>query len=229
MLQSLGMTDTDVPFLGKPRVFSACINPHALGKPGPRKRTSLCQYALVDEEPIDGMPRSFTQLYSYRSMLLFRLIDSIPLPAPAALAVAALLSPSLVIADIRFPIVLAGAAALRLTSAGRVTITFPEITVAERQRRMIAWAAARRGLRAAHLFPVKNIWLPEGSTSHYAGTIPHAPKGTYPLTSDHLGHSNDLPGVWIADSSTFRGISAKPPTFTIMANACRVAENMLKN
>lgn len=228
LLASLGIHNADVPFLGKPRAFSVCLNPHALGGQGATKRISLCQYTLLDETPLHDLPRGYAQLYSYRSMLLFRLLGSIPLPAPQAFQVASVLSPALVIADIRFPVTLQNAAVMRLSSDGNMDLRFAQTSRAESKARAAAWSSIRRALRTVHLFPMKNMTLPEGSTAHYAGTIPNTEKGRYPLTSDPTGQSNEMPGVYIADASTYTALSPKPHTLTIMANASRVATNALR-
>lgn len=231
LLGSLQQSSCDVPFLSKPRVLSACINPHMLGGEGNAKRVSLCQYLLTDETLHLGLPRACAQLYSYRSLLLFRLMGKLPLPVPQAMRLAALLTPALVIADIRFPVNLRNAAWLRLEAAQEpypVSIQFRSLPLEERQARSNAWKSVRRALRTVHLLPVKNMQPPEGFASHFAGTVPNAEAGTYALTSDTNGQSRELPGTWIADASTFRALSPKPHTFTIMANACRVAEQVLQ-
>lgn len=231
LLSSLQLSSCDVPFLSKPRVLSACVNPHMLGNEGSDKSVSLCQYLLIDEALHLGLPRACAQLYSYRSLLLFRLMGRFPLPVPQAMRLAALLAPALVIADIRFPVSLHQAARLRLEVAQEpypVSIQFHPLPREERQARRDAWKSMRRSLRTVHLLPVKNMEPPEGFASHFAGTVPHAEPGTYVLTSDTHGQSQELPGTWIVDASTFRALSPKPHTFTIMANACRVAEQVLR-
>jgi choline dehydrogenase-like flavoprotein len=227
LLASLGKIDVDVPFLAKPRMLAACLNPHAIGQAGPAERISLCQQLIIDHTLHAGLERACAQLYSYRALMLFRLVGSIPLPMPQALRLASLLASSLVIADIRFPALQSDAATLRLRDNG-IAIQFPSHTAEERARRDTAWKSTRRALLATHLIPCKRIFMPEGATVHYAGTVPMGDIGEAPLTCDADGRSMQLPGVWIADASSFRALPAKPHTFTLMANACRVADAVLK-
>ena len=44
-----------------------------------------------------------------------------------------------------------------------------------------------------------------------------------PLTVDAECRSRDFPNVWIADGATYPSLPAKNLTFTLMANAARVA------
>ncbi len=63
---------------------------------------------------------------------------------------------------------------------------------------------------------------PMGASVHYAGTIPMS---TYPapLTASTYGQSHDFENLYMVDGSTFPFLPAKNLTFTLMANAIRVA------
>ncbi len=65
---------------------------------------------------------------------------------------------------------------------------------------------------------------PKGASVHYAGLIPMAGDG--PLTATADGASKDIKGIWFADGVTFPFLPAKNITFTLMANAIRVARAM---
>ena len=64
--------------------------------------------------------------------------------------------------------------------------------------------------------------LPRGSSVHYAGTIP--------MTTDAHEHScspdgavRDIPGLYVVDGAAFPWLPSKNLTFTLMANASRIA------
>ncbi len=64
---------------------------------------------------------------------------------------------------------------------------------------------------------------PMGASVHYAGTIPMSEKkGTF-TTSGHC-QSHDFNNLYFVDGTTFPFLPAKQLTFTMMANAVRVAE-----
>lgn len=81
----------------------------------------------------------------------------------------------------------------------------------------------RRALRALGCVvpPGMTHVRPKGASVHYAGLIPMA--GLGPLTATPEGACRDLPGLWLADGVTFPFLPAKNITFTLMANAVRVA------
>jgi len=64
---------------------------------------------------------------------------------------------------------------------------------------------------------------PMGASVHYSGTIPMSDGGGE-LTATSLGRSNDFPNLYFADGTTFPSLPAKNLTFTLMANAVRIAE-----
>jgi choline dehydrogenase-like flavoprotein len=83
-----------------------------------------------------------------------------------------------------------------------------------------------RSLRAAinhrgfYVPPVPPIR--QKTNSHYVGTLPYAG----PLV-EVLPSSEAMPGVYICDSACFPASPAVNPTFTIMANALRIATEVL--
>jgi choline dehydrogenase-like flavoprotein len=67
---------------------------------------------------------------------------------------------------------------------------------------------------------------PMGASVHYAGMIPMTQE-TRPLTCTPGCRSNDFSNLYFADGITFPELPAKNLTFTLMANARRVADWML--
>jgi choline dehydrogenase-like flavoprotein len=64
---------------------------------------------------------------------------------------------------------------------------------------------------------------PMGASVHYSGTIPMSEKSS-PGTVTPNCRSNDFKNLYIVDGSTFPFLPAKNLTFTLMANAARIAE-----
>jgi choline dehydrogenase-like flavoprotein len=63
---------------------------------------------------------------------------------------------------------------------------------------------------------------PMGASVHYAGTIPMTRDGGT-LTADEVGRSRDFENLFFVDGTTFPALPAKNLTFTLMANATRIA------
>jgi choline dehydrogenase-like flavoprotein len=70
--------------------------------------------------------------------------------------------------------------------------------------------------------PVHIMRPPAGASIHYAGTLPFG-NDDVPLTCKATGRLRGSANVYVADSSTWRFLPAKGLTFTLMANARRVA------
>lgn len=64
---------------------------------------------------------------------------------------------------------------------------------------------------------------PMGASVHYAGTLPMTREGGAGTTRPD-GCSRDFPNVFLIDGATFPFLPAKNITFTLMANAVRIAE-----
>lgn len=72
--------------------------------------------------------------------------------------------------------------------------------------------------------PVTNHIRPMGANIHYAGTIPMS-RGNASFTSTEYCRSNDFDNLYFVDGTTLPWLPAKNLTFTLMANAVRVAES----
>ncbi len=64
---------------------------------------------------------------------------------------------------------------------------------------------------------------PMGASAHYAGTLPMS-RRKRPQTTSPLGQSHDFENLFIADGAAFPFLPAKNITFTLMANAVRIAD-----
>ena len=64
---------------------------------------------------------------------------------------------------------------------------------------------------------------PMGASVHYAGTLPMTTVPT-PFTTSRDGRSHDFDNLFFVDGTTFPFLPAKNVTFTLMANAARIAD-----
>lgn len=102
---------------------------------------------------------------------------------------------------------------------------------AEWQDRHERWAlrALGRGLRrlGALVPPGMTRHLPPGASIHYGGTLPMTSAGgPHTLTPD--GRSRTFRNLLVVDGAGFPFLSAKNHTFTMMANAVRIARSTLR-
>src|SRR6202030_896072 len=87
------------------------------------------------------------------------------------------------------------------------------------KRRMLA-AAPRLDLWP--VFP-KAIFAAGAKSYHFGGTFPHGATGGMPLSSDREGRAGGFETIHLIDASVFPSVPATTFTFTIMANAHRIA------
>lgn len=83
----------------------------------------------------------------------------------------------------------------------------------------------KRALRSLRCFvpPGMAHIRPMGASVHYAGTVPMTRDARALTTTGHC-QSRDLTNLYMVDGATFPFLPAKNITFTLMANAVRVAE-----
>jgi choline dehydrogenase-like flavoprotein len=99
----------------------------------------------------------------------------------------------------------------------------PEPNENERLKRTIT--VFRNILRKLGCFaPRQTVHIrPMGASVHYAGTFPMTDRPA-PNTCTKYGASRDVENLYFADGSTFPDLPAKNLTFSLMANATRIAE-----
>lgn len=78
----------------------------------------------------------------------------------------------------------------------------------------------------APLIPTMVKLRPMGASVHYAGTLPMSATPR-PLTVSPEGRSYDFDNLYVVDGSVFPFLPAKNLTFTLMANATRIASGMV--
>lgn len=107
--------------------------------------------------------------------------------------------------------------------ATRLVVSYtPEPGEPERVRRVLG--TLRKALRKLGCVAPKGMThqRPMGASVHYTGTLPMTNSGGTG-TVDPTCRSRDFENLWIADGSTFPALPAKNLTFTLMANARRIA------
>jgi hypothetical protein len=171
------------------------------------------------------------QFYSYRSLLLFKLIKEIPLPPWIGLQAVRLLVDSLLIVGIHHPDEPFEENWLQLDAAHGEGVWPLRMNYApsERQGQLRDQREKRIVIELMKLGCFGGLRLKPGHASsiHYAGCIPHLPAGTedrHGLAPD--GRLLGTRSVYVADSSGWRYLPAKGLTLTIMANARRIARRV---
>ncbi len=223
LLRSFKLYDVAIPFITKPHTLSSYLNLKFLTHRWKKAKTGLCQ--LVINHTQDGITAASSQFYSYKALLWYKLLPFIPLPAPLALRFLALLGSALLVSDNRFAYGMAEGNVMKLKKAGRKDVLHLHYEISDTVLKKIQQPLAKihRGLQSMWIFPLKTMMLPHGSTAHYAGGIPITHRySNHPLSSNQDGQLRQAERIYLADTSTWSYLPAKPLTLTIMANARRL-------
>ena len=103
----------------------------------------------------------------------------------------------------------------------------PEPDEADRMQRAIG--SFRRVLRALGCIapPAMTHRRPMGASVHYSGTLPMSREAAE-MTTDEAGGVRGFENLFVVDGATFPSLPAKNLTFTLMANAARIADQIVR-
>ncbi len=226
-LQSLGRVNEPVPFLTNPYTYLPSLALARIGKTTRNRRHSLTQLTMIYDPDGTGRNVIQPQLYSYRSLLLFKLLKESPLPVRESIPLLRTIQEYFVIVGIFHPDRPSNDQCLFLSEDGTVTLRSGKQM---NEARNTHEKRIGRLLRKVGCVPLKRIDPGPGASIHYAGTLPmhQQPSLTGPLTCDIKGRLRGARRIVIADGSTFPTLPAKGLTFTLMANANRIGTALVR-
>jgi hypothetical protein len=231
VLRSLGTPGMRLPLLCNPYTYVACIVPPRVGKATPDRNTGLVQLVLFHDAGPQHDDIAVATLFSYRSLLLFRLLREVPLGVRDARALMRYLLSGFTIVGIDHPQAQSGGKELWLEenaespTGDRLGATF-EMSALELDRIDARERGYMRALRHLGAWPIRRVNPPLGSSIHYAGTLPFDPDDK-PLTLSTEGRLHGARNIFVADGSGFTFLPAKGLTLSLMANAHRVAQRLV--
>lgn len=206
LLQSTSLYNKKVPFLTKVNYMFVCFQPKLLMHLR-KKSNSFSQVAISDDN-------YFIQFYKCNPQSFQKALPYIRLPKNLTLFLLKIFARFLMIADLRFETSENDQKFLKLKRSKQgefLEISF-HLSDRELENHQKKVKDIRKFLPSLGLWPIRI--LKGDVTSHYAGGV-----------SSMLNKSKR---VYIADSSTWQVLPAKPPTLTIMANARMVGKQVLK-
>lgn len=234
VLRSGGRPHTKLPLLCNPYTFIPCVQLAMVGKEAERKKLGLAQLSLILDEKRSQSGFSIASLYSYQSLMLFRLMGQVPfLGFSDARAVMRYLMSGLVIMGVHHPDEPTSRKYIQLVDDARfptgdhlnasyVLDKAERSEFARRERKYVA-AGRRLGIHA-----IKRINPGYGASIHYAGTLPFSHRD-HSFTLSPSGRLHGTQNVYVADSSGFNYLPACGLTFSLLANAHIIAQKALKH
>ncbi|MDB5184912.1 MAG: hypothetical protein JWN38_720 [Candidatus Saccharibacteria bacterium] len=233
VLRSLGSGSTRLPLLCNPYTYVPSVQPRFFGKAAEPKKLGFTQLSLFYDADHTNSDASVASLYSYQSLMLFRIVRHVPLNFVDARILMQYLLSSIVIMGIHHPDKHSDTKFLELMQTGssptgdalhvNYELSDAEKAVcSQRERQLI------RAMRKMGTYSLKKLDPGYGSSIHYAGTLPYSATDE-PFTLAESGRLHGTRTVYVADSSGFNYLPAPGLTFSLMANAHIVAESVAKN
>ncbi|MBA3502863.1 MAG: hypothetical protein H0T65_21045 [Deltaproteobacteria bacterium] len=216
-LRSLG--SRRVPIVCNPHTYMALLNLNQLGKAIHPERHSLAQLCLVHAPEGPARPFTVGHLYSYRSLLLFRLMKDAPLPHRDGLEILRHLSPSFVVMILQHADAPTSAKYCELDGE-RFRIEYA-LSAGEQARIDHIEADITKSLYRLRCVKMRTVRPGHAASTHFAGTLPMQDRDA-PLTTDRDGQLRGPRRVSVVDGSVFPTLPSKGLTFTMMANANRI-------
>jgi len=222
-----------LPLLCNPYSYVPLLDWRNLGRAMPARKSGMGQLTLFHDPDGANADVSMAALFTYRSLMLFRLVKESPLNFSDGRMLMQYLLSGLTIAGIHHPEGGGRHRQLKLmrdddSPTGDVLLADYKLTDDEGEALRSRERLFYRTFRRLGLFPLKKVDPGMGSSIHYAGTLPVS-ETERPMHTSAEGRLHGTRHVWVGDASSFRYLPAKGISFTIMANAHRVAENLLRS
>ena len=169
------------------------------------------------------------QLTTLTTALIHPIVQSVPFDLAAALALFGNVHAALGLANVNLHDTRRQASSVTLDEApdgvtAPLSVRYePPTDEPRRLRRELRRVRKALRMMGCVVPPFMTRVRPMGASVHYAGTLPMADVPT-PLTTSRDGRSHDFDNLFFVDGTTFPFLPAKNLTFTLMANAARIAD-----
>lgn len=230
VLRSFGKEKQQLPLLCNPYTYLPCVVPAHVGRAVPPELCGMAQLSLFYDADGTNSNVAMASLYTYRSLLLFRLIREVPLGFNEGRRLMQYLQSGILIAGIHHPEKPGADKLLRLdadanTPTGDRLFAGYKLSADEKQKQLQTEKAYIRALRKTGAYALKKVDPGMGSSIHYAGVLPFSEtEKTFAL--DPSGRLHGTKNVYVSDGSGFTYLPAKGLTLSLMAHAHVVAERL---
>lgn len=222
VLRSFDDFETTLPLLDNLPSMVPFLSPRFIGEAPDLSAHGLGQLNVVfrENDAADYLQGTF---YSYTALLAGEVIMDFPLPARGTVAASKYILPGLSVVTFFYPAEPHAGNHVRLDRDGALAVRYGEAPATGQVERRFASLMRACGFWShPKLFRVS----PLGAGIHYAGTLPMRARPGEPYTTDVAGRLQQCKGVFVADAASFPFLPAKNHTFTVMANAMRVAREV---
>lgn len=221
--ESLNLTELTCPLLDNPGYVLPFVFTGRIGNGNPGK-TPIPTFQLTALFPGKNMQGScIASLLDFSQVPLSELVRYIPLPLSLLVLLEEVIRARVLASYCFFP--------CESVDAGLVTFTEKGLKLKTSSNRVSAQDCSEfiKLSKAVGLLPLTFAGkkMPFGASLHYSGTFPFN-KDSKDLSTDSLGQLRQLPNVHLVDGSVFPRLPAKNLTFSISANARRIASLVIE-
>lgn len=233
VLRSYKKEGTRLPILCNPYTYIPCLQPSMFGREAEKDKLGFAQLSVFLDENKNNYDVSVGSLYSYQSLMLFRIIRQVPMAFSNARPLLRYLAPGIVILGTHHPDKSSDHKFLSLTadkssSTGDRLMANYSLVDAEKNEFLRRERKIMKGMRSLSTYPIKRMDPGYGASIHYAGTLPFSDTAKeYSLAPNGRLHGSR--SVYVADSSGFRYLPSRGLTFSLMANAHITAKGVLED
>ena len=232
VLRSARADGVRLPFLSNPYCYVPCVQPRFLGSAMERRSSGMAQLSLFHDPVGDQSDVGMASIYSYRSLMLFRVMEQAPLSFRDSRKLFQYLLPAIKIMGIHHPEKTGDSKCVSLqradTYSGDSLSAEYVLSDSETERVRLREKAFVKAMRSLGCYALSKIDPGHGSSIHYAGTLPFA-SHEQPFTLAYDGRLHGTQNVYVADGSGFRFLPAKGLTLSLMANAHAVCKQLVDN
>jgi len=208
------------PILTNPYLMIPTIHLPNLGKKGEHLRHSLSQVFAEFDRPDSPT----LQFYSYRALLLSRLIAQTPVPPFFARLLWRSLVESLVIVGTHF----ADDGTSPRSIHAEPQELLPALTIDFPHPKISGVTSVLANLLKLRCLPIGIVKTKMGDSRHYAGTMPISEPGQFPIGMNAQGLIHATKNVYGFDSAGWTYLPSRGLTLTIMANARRLSIKLME-
>jgi hypothetical protein len=224
VLQTRRDTKTNLPLLDNPALQFPLVLPSRIGAGLERDAFGLTQLNIVyDSKRFSNILQgSLLEVTSPSRAEFFR---HFPWAARDNLRLIRFVLPAMAVLQLFFPADSKNAAMLSLNENGSLRVKAEKDRFDSEIKKDILQFFRRLGAFSTQSFVVE---VPKGQTIHYAGTLPMKTHPTESYTCDRNGELYGEPDVFVVDGSVFPSLSAKNFAMALMANAMRIADQVVE-
>ena len=228
LLRTLGDTSLRLPIMENLPSYIPFINPGFLGKAHETAayytQLNVCYlpHRINSQANGDMIMGTF---YGMHGLFHSEFVRDLPLPLSLNVKLLRYILPSMLVLHIWRPGHQRPDNYLTIDSKGTLHIQYTDAADSAVERHLI-----RVFRRAGYLSAAFLCKYPEpGASAHYAGSLPMRKTPSKKYETHPNGRLHSMKNVYVADGSVFPALPAKNLSFTIMANAMRVAAGLFQN